>query len=172
MNRDSTDARITLTELPGLYARLSNVPRVSARALQFTVLTAARAWETLDFSWRDFDTATSTWRVAGMRELGCARCVPLSAPAYDLASNVYGPLDQELVFPCSLGSITRTSKSICRGRPYMIDARRLFWDWATTHTDASTEAIEELLRAEVRHPHFVDEARFLRDHWADFCCGR
>ena len=66
-------------------AVLRTRPATAARALELTILTAARSGEALGARWREFDLDAATWTVPAAR-MKAARehRVPLSAPAVAL----------------------------------------------------------------------------------------
>ena len=50
-------------DVPAFMARLGETPGTASRALQFTILTAARSGETLGMTWDEVDFDTATWVV-------------------------------------------------------------------------------------------------------------
>lgn len=75
-------AAMPFAELPSLMERLRVVPGTSARALEFTILTAARTGETLGATWGEIDFEEKVWTVPAER-MKAARehRVPLSDAA-------------------------------------------------------------------------------------------
>src|SRR5262249_48812194 len=72
-------------ELPGFMAQLRAQNGTAARALEFTILTAVRAGETLGARWTEIDLANATWTIPAERmKAGEAHRVPLSARAIEL----------------------------------------------------------------------------------------
>jgi integrase len=69
--------------LPEFFARLKDQPGEAARALQFTILTAARTVEVIGLTWREIDTDKfSTWTIPKERmKARREHRVPLSAEA-------------------------------------------------------------------------------------------
>jgi integrase len=62
--------------------RLAETPGVAAKALAFTILTAARSGEVLNATWDEIDLATATWSVPGSRmKTQKSHAVPLSDAA-------------------------------------------------------------------------------------------
>src|SRR5260370_1058644 len=57
-------------ELPGFMAALREQAGVAARALEFTILTAARSGETRFARWSEFDLLDKTWTVPAERMKG------------------------------------------------------------------------------------------------------
>ncbi len=72
-------------ELAGFMAELDENDSISARALEFTILTAARTSETIGARWPEVDLETKIWTVPGKRtKSGREHRVPLSARALDV----------------------------------------------------------------------------------------
>ncbi len=69
--------------LPDFFARLKDQPGEAARALQFTILTAARTTEVIGMTWREVDIDNfSTWTIPkGRMKARREHRVPLSAEA-------------------------------------------------------------------------------------------
>src|SRR5271157_1722601 len=69
-------------DVPAFMARLAETPGVASRALQFTILTAARSGETLGITWDEVDFDTATWVVPASRmKMRKEHAVPLSEQA-------------------------------------------------------------------------------------------
>ena len=60
-------AAISLGELPTFMADLRKVPSITARALEFTILTAARTGEAIRARWDEFDFKEAVWSVPPAR---------------------------------------------------------------------------------------------------------
>jgi integrase len=72
-------------EVAALMAALRDQAGVAARALEFTVLTAARTGETLGATWPEIDLGAALWTVPAARmKAGREHRVPLSRAAVDL----------------------------------------------------------------------------------------
>jgi hypothetical protein len=54
-------------EVPGFYAKLREVDTAAARALRFTILTAARAGETRECVAREINLGDAIWTVPANR---------------------------------------------------------------------------------------------------------
>lgn len=89
-------------QVGAFVAELRAVPDVSARALEFLILTAARTGEALGARWREIDLDAAVWTVPGERmKAGREHRVPLSAPALAVLRTMQ-PLSRGLgspVFP-------------------------------------------------------------------------
>src|SRR5215207_8696614 len=58
------------TELPAFMAELRAFPGMTARALEFTILTAARTGEARFARWGEFDLAARVWTIPGEQMKG------------------------------------------------------------------------------------------------------
>jgi hypothetical protein len=57
-------------KLPALMEQLRSRTSINARALEFTILTAARTSEAITPYWREFNLQTGTWTIPGERMKG------------------------------------------------------------------------------------------------------
>ena len=71
-NRTSREHHPALpyAELPGLMAELRALPALPARALEFTILTAARTGEARFARWSEVDLRAGVWTIPGERMKG------------------------------------------------------------------------------------------------------
>src|SRR5208337_4865837 len=75
-------AAMPYADLPTFMARLKETPGTAAKALAFTVLTAARSGEVLNAAWDEIDFATATWTIPAERmKTKELHAVPLSDAA-------------------------------------------------------------------------------------------
>ena len=90
-------------ELPAFMARLRTRPAMAARALELTILTAARTSETLGAIWSEFDLTEAIWTVPATRmKAGKAHRVPLPDAAIALLTKLAAESGAEprgFVFP-------------------------------------------------------------------------
>ena len=87
-------------DLPWYIAELRALSSMAARALEFLILTAARAREVLDMTWKELDLAERTWSVPASRmKAGKVHRVPLSAPAMAILEWAGELRTSALVFP-------------------------------------------------------------------------
>jgi integrase len=77
-------------ELPQFMAELRQRQGVSARALEFAILTTARTGETIGATWDEIDLDAKIWMIPGERmKAGRAHRVPLSAAVLALREGVF-----------------------------------------------------------------------------------
>lgn len=169
--------------MPLLRAR----PALSARALEFTILTASRTNEVLGAMRTEFDMAKRIWTVPGVRmKLGIDHRVALSKRAVELLEEVFTdmPDPNGLVFADAKGDqLSDAAMSrLFRGRmgfaAYSVHGMRsTFRDWAgeaTTFPEAVAEAaLSHLVGTEVERAYkrgdVLEKRRKLMQAWADYC---
>lgn len=90
-------------DAPAFYAKVRRAKGVSARALEFTILTGARTSETLYATWSEIDFEHEIWtRPASRMKADEAHRVPLSRPALSVLKRVRGdrkPRQSDYIFP-------------------------------------------------------------------------
>ena len=139
-------------ELGAFMARLRERESVSAKALEFTILTAARTGETIGARWEEIDLKAKTWSIAGERmKAGKPHRVPLSPRALEIlracASTHNGDSSQH-VFAIGGGKPLSTMAMLellrgMAGNGYTVHGfRSSFSDWAHDRTGFAPAVIE------------------------------
>jgi integrase len=158
---------------------------IRARALEFTILTAARTGETFGASWTEIDVEARLWTIPGPRmKMGEEHIVPLSERALAIVQYQWEERQNELVFP-----------GYKEGRPLGTDAmlkmlarlnvdvtvhgfRSTFRRWVQDSTTFPREIAEYALahqpageaeRAYLRSATALNKRRVLMDEWAAYC---
>jgi integrase len=176
-------AALPFAEAPALAAELRARHEISAKALEFTILTAARTNETLGATWDEIDLKAKLWTVPGARmKSGKPHTVPLSDRAIEILGSVQRVRGCPFVFP---GAKTGQSLSdtamlkILRGmRPGLSvhGFRSSFRDWAGDCTNHNRDVVEAALahvvkdvteRAYRRGTALEKRARLMAD-WSHF----
>jgi integrase len=86
--------------LPAFVANLRTREAVSARALEFTILTACRAGEALGARWDEMDLEANVWTIPAERmKSGKEHRVPLSARAAEIVESMKANRIGPFVFP-------------------------------------------------------------------------
>lgn len=86
-------------ELPAFIVDLQRRGGVSAKALEFTILTAARTSEAIGARWREIDLAEKVWTVPGARTKSAREHrVPLSARALEILKGLPREGDDGFIF--------------------------------------------------------------------------
>jgi integrase len=87
------------TELPALMATLAADPSISARALQFVILTAARITEGLEAVWSELNLESAEWNIPPQRmKARTAHRVPLAPAVLELLASLPREKDNPFVF--------------------------------------------------------------------------
>ncbi len=161
---------------------------VSAKALEFAVLTAARTGETLGARWGEIDLAAKVWTVpAGRMKAGREHRVPLSAPALavltDIAKLRTTDNAEAFVFPgaadgqpLSIMAMTMVLRRMKRGDLTVHGFRSTFRDWVGEATATPREVAEAALahtvadktEAAYARGDLFEKRRRLMDQWARF----
>lgn len=173
------------TEVPAFLERLRNGGALSAKALQLTILTAARTSEVLLARWWEFDLDAGIWTIAAERmKAGCEHRVPLSPAAVALLKEFR--TDEEFVFRGQAGDkpLSNMAMEMCLRRlglaHYTVHGfRSSFRDWAGEVTSFPREVAEMALAHAVgnaverayRRGDSFEKRRELMSTWADFCTG-
>ena len=126
---------------------------MGAKALLFTILTAARTSETTGAMWDEFDLAAKVWTVPPERmKAGRAHRVPLSAEAVSIVAELKEMRIGEWVFPgardkrpISGGTMTKALKLAGGGAFTVHGFRSSFRDWVHEATTFQREIAEAAL---------------------------
>ncbi|WPB83088.1 tyrosine-type recombinase/integrase [Sediminicoccus rosea] len=181
-------AALPWQEIAPFMKRLRAQGGTAARALEFTILTAARTGEVIGAKWSEIDLQAGVWTVPGVRmKAKKEHRVPLSVPALALLASML-PLKPEegdgYVFPgqrkgkgLSNMSMLKTLERMKAGEITAHGFRSTFRDWAgeaTAHPREVVEmalahTIENKVEASYRRGDAFEKRRVLMDEWAAFC---
>ncbi len=173
-------------ELPAFFADLSARNTMSARAMAWTILTAARSGETRMATVGELDLSAAVWTVPGSRtKSGREHRVPLTQEALAIVSTLgLGTDNTALLFPSASGkplSDTAMRKYLQEEmkRPGLTvhGFRSSFRDWANECTEVAGEIAEAALshvtgdatERAYRRGDALDRRRKLMEMWATFC---
>lgn len=175
-------------DVPAFVLRLRDSVGIAARALEFTILTAARSGETLGAQWSEVDWKARVWIVPAARmKAGREHRVPLSERALAILSEMrdLGLADNPFVFPgqrpgkglsvMALEMVMRRAKLTDTPHGF----RSAFRDWAGEETPFPREVAEAALAHLVgdaverayRRGDALEKRRRLMDAWAQLCEG-
>lgn len=180
-------AAMPYNELPAFMARLRKIPGVAARALEFTILTAARSGETRGAPISEFDLEKAVWTVPKerMKEPREHR-VPLTPRAVEIVKEMRSEAINSLVFP---GKVLKRPLSDSALANVLDDTgateftvhgmRSAFRDWAAEETDHQREVAEAALAHAIgdaverayRRGDALAKRRKLMEDWASFLEG-
>jgi integrase len=173
-------------QIAAFMRELRQRPAVAARALEFTILTAARSGETRGMTWGELDLAKGVWTVPGERmKAGATHEVPLSDAALNLLNSLK-PADaapDDLVFVAPRGgafsdmAMSQLLKRMGHGNVTVHGFRSAFRDWAGETTQFAHEEIEMALahtiesatEAAYRRNRALPKRRELMAAWAEYC---
>lgn len=179
-------AALPFAEMASFVEYLRKQPALAARALEFTILTAARSGEVRGMTWAELDVEKKLWTVPAARmKAGKEHLVPLSAAALALVANLkqksHKPSDFVFKSPRG-GSLSNMAMSKLLHRMGRSDItvhgfRSSFRDWAGDKTQFGREEVEMALAHVIassterayRRGHALEKRRQLMDEWANYC---
>lgn len=178
-------AALPFTQIPQFMEELRARDGISARALEFTVLTAARTGEVTGARWSEIDLAAKVWTVpAGRIKGGREHRVPLSERTLAILKSL--PREAEYLFPggrkghsisnMAMDAVLRR-QGYKDGRATVHGFRSTFRDWAAERTAFPNHVVEMALahtvgnkvEAAYRRGDLFDKRRRLMADWAKFC---
>ena len=156
---------------------------LSARALEFAILTASRSGEVRGAIWRKIDRAARMWTVPAERmKAGREHRVPLSDQALDLLDAVPRGESDGLIFASPRGGMLSDMSLTAVLRRMKVDAvphgfRSTFRDWCAERTNyphevaemALAHAIGDKVEAAYRRGDLLEKRRRLMRDWAIYC---
>lgn len=156
---------------------------VSARCLEFTILTAARSGEARGATWSEIDLKRGIWSIPPDRmKAKKEHRVPLSPAAVELLKAIERAEDQDLVFPSPRsGGVLSDMALLELMRRQHLEAtphgfRSTFRDWAGEHTNYPRELAEVALahiKADATEAAYwrgdvLEKRRRMMADWAEF----
>lgn len=170
---------LPFVEIQSFLKHLREIEGIGARALEFTILTAARSGEALGATWDEIDLDARVWTIpAGRMKASKEHTVPLTEEAVALLKAMPKFDNTNLVFPGSRGgelsdmTLTQTIKRMHEretkaGRKGYLDPKQLdkdgnprrvtvhgfrstFRDWAGETTHHPREVIEHALAHQLK----------------------
>lgn len=158
---------------------------VAGKALQFTILTAARTSEVLGAKWDEVDLAKGVWTIPAERtKTATLHRVPLNKAALAILKTVK-PLGNDYIFPGPRKPTLSTGAMSAVLKRMKVDAtvhgfRSTFRDWAGDRTPYPREVIEEALAHRVgsaverayRRRDALEKRRALMSDWEKYLCGK
>jgi integrase len=177
-------AAVPFAELPGFMAALRDRDSISARALEFTILTAARTSEVIGAKWSEFDLDSGVWTVPAERmKGGKEHQVPLSKRAIAILNDL--PRERGgYVFPGARAKAPLSNMAMLEllrgmdGNGSTVHGfRSTFRDWAGDRTNFARDVIEHALAHQIkdkaeaayRRSAALEKRRQLMEAWAKYC---
>jgi integrase len=172
-------------KIAAFMAELRTCEGVAARALEFTILTAARTGEVVGARWVELDLPTATWVIPAARmKSRREHRVPLSKRAVEILSGLYREDGDSHVFigtrtGAGLGNMAMPDVLQQMKQSYVTvhGFRSTFRDWAAEATSYPNHVVEQALahtignavEAAYRRGDLFDKRRHLMNDWAAFC---
>lgn len=173
-------------DVPAFVADLRKREAMAARALEFTILTAARSGETFGATWKEIDFDAALWTIPAERmKAGREHRVPLTPRAVEILNEVagLGAEPDAYIFPGQReGRPLSTMAMDMILRRMKVDVtvhgfRSSFRDWAGEETAFPRDVAEAALAHVVgdqterayRRGDALEKRRKLMAAWADFC---
>jgi integrase len=180
-------------ELPAFMAKLRAKEGSSARALEFTILTACRTGDAIGATQGELNRDESLWTIPKERlkgKRGVRRkdhVIPLSTAA--TAALEAAGVEGEYLFPGGkegTGLSNAAMSELLKGMGYSADYatvhgfRSSFRDWVADRTNYPNEMAEialahtvaDKVEAAYRRGDMVERRRRMMDDWAKFCAGK
>jgi integrase len=170
-------AALPYQELPDFMAELRHRGSLSARALEFTILTAARTGEVIGATWPELDLQAGTWTVQGTRmKAGKPHTVPLPDRVLEILRALPRGARAERVFPLSNMAMLELLRGMRPARTTH-GFRSTFKDWANDRTNFANYIVEAALahvvgdktEAAYRRSDALEKRRRLMQAWSDYC---
>jgi integrase len=182
-------AALPYAEVPAFMAALRGRPGISARCLEFAVLTAARTSEAIGARWDEFDLSHGrAARVIPSNRMKSAaeHRVPLAPEVVSLLLDLQSRRENEFVFPGHRNGQTLSNMALLKMLALMDHGsltthgfRSSFTDWAHETTDfpdavidmALAHKVSDKVQAAYRRGDLFQKRRRLMQEWATFCAS-
>ena len=162
-------------QLPAFMAALRDTDKPTARALEFTILTAARTGEVIKADWSEIDLNAKTWTIPAERmKAEEEHIVPLSDRAVEILRSL--PTEEGRVFHLGHNAMWDLMKAM-RADCTVHGFRSSFRDWAGDRTAYPHDVIEFALAHKIpdrasaayRRYRALDKRRRLMADWSTYC---
>ena len=183
VNNRQHHAAMAWQDVPEFMRKLALVDGMSARCLEFTILTASRSGEARGATWDEIDLAGRVWNIpAGRMKAGRAHRVPLSDRVVKLLEALPRIDGETLVFPGSRANTPLSDMSLTmllRRHATGVTAhgfRSSFRDWAAETTSypgevcemALAHAVGDAVEAAYRRGDLFAKRAALMQDWATY----
>jgi integrase len=167
---------LSYNEINACVTLLRSLEGIAARALEFTILTAARTGEVIEATWDEFDMDAAVWTIPAERmKGGREHRVPLSDRALAILGEMRG--NGGRVFPLSEKAMAMRLERLGYSDVTVHGFRSTFRDWAAETTAypnhvvelALAHAISNGVEAAYRRGDLFEKRRQLMDDWARYC---
>lgn len=178
-------AALPYREVSNFMARLRKEKGITARALEFLILTTTRTGETLGARWEEIDFKERMWTIPAERmKAAKPHRVPLSSRAVAILKEMKEIRRNEFVFPgakqgrpFSQMALLMLLRRMGYGHVTAHGFRSSFRDWAAERTSFSREAAEmalahaipDAVEAAYRRGDLLEQRRKLAEAWRRYC---
>ena len=178
-------AALPYDEIGEFMIQLAERDSVSARGLEFLILTAARPGEVLGATWSEVDLEKAIWTLPADRmKADKEHRVPLSESVLDVLRKMQAAAVSQFVFPggqrdkpLSNMAFLQLLKRMGKGDLTAHGFRSTFRDWAAEQTAfprdvaelALAHSIGDKVEAAYRRGDLFEKRRNLMDAWAGYC---
>jgi integrase len=179
-------AALPYKQMGEFMAALRQRDTVTARALEFAILTAARPGEAIGARWDEINISERLWIVPASRmKAGREHRVPLSDAAMVVIQNMAAIRNSGHVFPGRASGSAVSHTALSEQIPamgYQVTAhgfRSTFRDWCAEQTNFPSEvaemalahAVGDKVEAAYRRGDLFEKRRQLAEAWARWCDG-
>ena len=192
VRRVEHDAALAYVEMPGFLEELQHQEGNAARALEFTILTAARTGETIRAKWGEIDLAEKIWTIpAGRMKAEKEHRVPLNTKALaileemkpkgaataQIRADAFVFPGNKLDRPLSNMALLMLLRRMGHDDLTVHGFRSTFRDWAAERTNFPSEVAEMALAHAVgdkvetayRRGDMFERRRKIMADWSKFC---
>jgi integrase len=183
IQRTNHHAALSFIDIPEFMAALRHREGIAARALEFSVLTAARTGEVIGATWNEINFKEKVWTVPdGRIKGGREHRVPLSSRALEILSELPTEKGNRFIFigtrNSGLSNMAMSTLLARMGRDVTVHGfRSTFRDWCAERTNYPNHVVEMALAHVIgdkveaayrRGDLFAKRVRLMRD-WARYC---
>jgi integrase len=179
-------AALSYGEIGPFMADLREREGIAARALEFTILTAARTGEVIGARWDEINLKSKVWTVPAQRmKGGREHRVPLTNAAIRLLEQIRELRQNEFAFPgerqATMSNMAMEMLLRRMGRDVTVHGfRSTFKDWASERTNFPNEVSEAALahvvgdkvEAAYRRGDMFEKRRRLMEAWTAYCTNK
>ena len=185
--RGKHHAAMPFVEIPAFMDDLRERVGISARALEFTILNAARTGDVIGAKWKEVDLKVGVWTVSdGRHKTGKEFEIPLSKRAVLILKALPREKGSPYVFPGARAKAPLSNMAmleLLRGMKAngltVHGFRSSFRDWAGDRTNFAREVIEAAMSHQIkdkaeaayRRSTALDKRRKLMEAWAHYCAS-
>ena len=178
-------AALPYDEIGVFMNQLAERESVSARGLEFQILTAARTGEVMGANWSEIDINKALWTIPAERmKTDVEHRVPLSTSVVALLEHMREVSSSEFVFPGAKAGKSLSNmaflellKRMGRGDLTAHGFRSTFRDWAAERTAfprevaemALAHTIRDKVEAAYRRGDLFEKRQKMMDAWDDYC---